>query len=145
MLPVCTNESIFGSLKVKRVMLFGHNPEFTELAPNTPVTGWPRPTGYRVGSSAALGDIDQDGQLDVIIGGTNDPATPIRWAEEMVGELGPSAMLVTFTGEGHGQLLVSTCVTDIEATVYLHNDIRPLLYCRHVSVFVRICVPWVSL
>ncbi len=53
----------------------------------------------------------------VIIGGTNDPATPIRWAEEMTAELGPNARMVKYTGEGHGQLLVSTCVTDIEATL----------------------------
>jgi hypothetical protein len=56
---------------------------------------------------------DGDGPI-VLIGGTNDPATPIRWAQKMVGELGLNAQLVTYTGEGHGQLLVSTCVTDIE-------------------------------
>ena len=57
-----------------------------------------------------------DGPI-VVIGGTNDPATPIRWAEEMTAEMGPSARMVTFTGEGHGQLLSSTCVTDIEAAL----------------------------
>ncbi len=57
-----------------------------------------------------------DGPI-VVVGGTNDPATPIRWAQKMVGELGPNARLVTFTGEGHGQLLVSNCVTDIEAAL----------------------------
>lgn len=50
----------------------------------------------------------------VLIGGANDPATPIRWAQKMLGELGPNARLVTYTGEGHGQLLASSCVTDIE-------------------------------
>ncbi|MCU1392981.1 MAG: hypothetical protein JWM34_1409 [Ilumatobacteraceae bacterium] len=53
----------------------------------------------------------------VIIGGTNDPATPFRWAQEMTKDLGPSATLVTYTGEGHGQLLASTCVTKIEAAL----------------------------
>jgi pimeloyl-ACP methyl ester carboxylesterase len=53
----------------------------------------------------------------VVIGGANDPATPIRWAEEMTAELGPNARMVTNTGEGHGQLLVNTCVTDVEAAV----------------------------
>jgi pimeloyl-ACP methyl ester carboxylesterase len=53
----------------------------------------------------------------VVVGGTNDPATPLRWAQEMAVAMGPAARLVTFTGEGHGQLLVSTCVTDIEATL----------------------------
>lgn len=53
----------------------------------------------------------------VVIGGTNDPATPIRWAEEMTADLGPSATMVTYTGEGHGQLLASKCVTAIEAAL----------------------------
>lgn len=53
----------------------------------------------------------------VVVGGTNDPATPIRWAEEMTAELGDNARMVTFTGEGHGQLLASTCVTEIEAAL----------------------------
>lgn len=57
---------------------------------------------------------DGDGPI-VLIGGENDPATPIRWAEEMTAELGPNARLVKFTGEGHGQLGANTCVTDIEA------------------------------
>jgi pimeloyl-ACP methyl ester carboxylesterase len=53
----------------------------------------------------------------VVVGGANDPATPIRWAQKMAAELGPNARLVTFTGEGHGQLLVNTCVTDIEGAL----------------------------
>ncbi|MDP9463889.1 MAG: alpha/beta hydrolase, partial [Actinomycetota bacterium] len=57
-----------------------------------------------------------DGPI-VVVGGANDPATPIRWAQKMTAELGPNARMVTFTGEGHGQLLVSTCVTDIEGAV----------------------------
>ncbi len=61
-------------------------------------------------------DYAGDGPI-VVIGGTNDPATPIRWAEEMTAELGPNARMVTFTGEGHGQLLASMCVTDIEAAL----------------------------
>ena len=53
----------------------------------------------------------------VVVGGTNDPATPIRWAQEMTAELGPQARMVTFTGEGHGQLLASVCITDIEGAL----------------------------
>lgn len=53
----------------------------------------------------------------VVVGGLNDPATPFRWAQEMTAMLGPSATLLTFTGEGHGQVLTSTCVTEIEGTV----------------------------
>jgi TAP-like protein len=53
----------------------------------------------------------------VVVGGTNDPATPFRWAEEMAADMGDTARLVTFTGEGHGFVLASTCVTQIEAAV----------------------------
>ena len=60
----------------------------------------------------------------VVIGGTNDPATPFRWAEEMTAAMGPTATLVTYTGEGHGQLLASKCVTAIEAAL-LANAKRP--------------------
>jgi pimeloyl-ACP methyl ester carboxylesterase len=51
----------------------------------------------------------------LIVGGLNDPATPFRWAEEMTDAMGPSARLLTYTGEGHGQMLNSNCVTDWEA------------------------------
>jgi hypothetical protein len=53
----------------------------------------------------------------VVVGGVNDPATPIRWATEMTAALGSSATMVTDSGEGHGQLLASKCVTAIEAAL----------------------------
>ena len=51
----------------------------------------------------------------LVVGGTNDPATPIRWAEELTTEMGPSATLLTYSGEGHGAILSSTCVDEAEA------------------------------
>jgi pimeloyl-ACP methyl ester carboxylesterase len=63
-----------------------------------------------------------DGKI-VVIGGTNDPATPFRWAEELTATMGPNARLVTYTGEGHGQLLTSTCVTDIEVTLLVNDEL----------------------
>ena len=51
----------------------------------------------------------------LVVGGTNDPATPIRWAEELTAEMGPSATLLTYSGEGHGAILSSTCVDEAEA------------------------------
>ncbi|HEY4610486.1 MAG TPA: alpha/beta fold hydrolase [Ilumatobacteraceae bacterium] len=57
-----------------------------------------------------------DGPI-VVVGGENDPATPIRWAQKMVGELGPNARMVTYTGEGHGQLLANNCLTDIAVSL----------------------------
>ncbi|MEP7115895.1 MAG: alpha/beta fold hydrolase [Ilumatobacteraceae bacterium] len=59
---------------------------------------------------------DGDGPI-VLVGGTNDPATPIRWTQKMLAEMGPNARMVTYTGEGHGQLLSSTCVAEIEGAL----------------------------
>ena len=53
----------------------------------------------------------------VVVGGVDDPATPIRWAQKMTSELGPNARMVTYTGAGHGQLLTGSCVSDIEGAV----------------------------
>lgn len=59
----------------------------------------------------------------LVVGGTNDPATPFRWAEEMTTAMGPSARLLTYTGEGHGQMLNSTCVTDWEARALVELEL----------------------
>jgi pimeloyl-ACP methyl ester carboxylesterase len=53
----------------------------------------------------------------LVVGGLNDPATPYRWSEELTAAMGPSARLLAYNGEGHGQILNSTCVTDIQAAV----------------------------
>jgi pimeloyl-ACP methyl ester carboxylesterase len=58
----------------------------------------------------------------VVVGGLNDPATPFRWAEELAAQMGPNVSLVTFAGEGHGQILSSSCVTGAEASVI--RDLR---------------------
>ena len=49
----------------------------------------------------------------VVVGGTNDPATPFRWSEELESAMGANSALVRFTGEGHGQILDSKCVSAI--------------------------------
>jgi pimeloyl-ACP methyl ester carboxylesterase len=59
----------------------------------------------------------------VVIGGVNDPATPFRWSVEMADTLGPSAALVTWNGEGHGQLFGSSCLLDIASRVIV--DLEP--------------------
>jgi pimeloyl-ACP methyl ester carboxylesterase len=66
---------------------------------------------------------DGDGVF-MVIGGVNDPATPMRWAEEMTEALGPTAVLVTWAGEGHGQLLLSGCLKD-EASRLLRTGELP--------------------
>lgn len=68
--------------------------------------------------AAELVEVDYTGDAPiVVVGGENDPATPIRWAEELAAAMGSSARLVRFTGEGHGQLLASTCITEIEGAL----------------------------
>ena len=59
----------------------------------------------------------------MVIGGTNDPATPFRWAEKMAGEL--NASLVTFDGEGHGSVTSSQCVADLAVQLLLSLEPPP--------------------
>jgi pimeloyl-ACP methyl ester carboxylesterase len=54
----------------------------------------------------------------IVIGGKNDPATPLRWSEEMTANMGDSAVLVTYTGEGHGHVAASRCVAKIAGLVF---------------------------
>jgi pimeloyl-ACP methyl ester carboxylesterase len=53
----------------------------------------------------------------LVVGGENDPATPIRWAKEMTASMGGNARLVTYTGEGHGFVLAAKCVNEVEGAV----------------------------
>ena len=60
---------------------------------------------------ADLFEIDYQGDAPIVVlGGTDDPATPLRWAQEMVTHLGTNASLLTFKGEGHSQIFASRCV-----------------------------------
>lgn len=61
----------------------------------------------------------------VVVGGEKDPATPIRWAEEMVANLGNNARLVRFSGEGHSQLLTSSCVDDVARAFFAEKQELP--------------------
>ena len=59
----------------------------------------------------------------LVIGGTGDPATPFRWAEEMVDRMGDGAVLVTYTGEGHGFVGISRCVTELAAALVRSGEL----------------------
>jgi pimeloyl-ACP methyl ester carboxylesterase len=61
----------------------------------------------------------------LVIGGLNDPATPFRWAEEMTAAMGPNARLLTYTGEGHGFVLTSSCVTEWQARLLVDLELPP--------------------
>jgi pimeloyl-ACP methyl ester carboxylesterase len=54
----------------------------------------------------------------VVIGGMNDPATPLRWSEELALNMGSNKSLVKFSGEGHSQILESKCVNKIAGAVF---------------------------
>jgi pimeloyl-ACP methyl ester carboxylesterase len=54
----------------------------------------------------------------LVIGGENDPATPMRWAEKMVKNLGQNAQLVRYSGEGHGVIPNAKCVNRIAHVLF---------------------------
>ena len=67
-----------------------------------------------------------DGEAPImVVGGVNDPATPFRWAEEMAEVLGASATLVTWNGEGHGQLFGSSCLMGLASAVIVDLEAPP--------------------
>ena len=92
--------------------------QLREIAPrfssDIEVSDFDRNTCDGLTEGAPLFDIAYDGDAPiVVVGGEKDPATPMRWAEEMVQNLGSNARLVRFSGEGHSQLLTSSCVDSI--------------------------------
>jgi len=65
-------------------------------------------------------DIDYQGDAPIVVlGGTDDPATPLRWAEEMATQMGSNATLLKFNGEGHSQIFISRCVDAIAKKLFL--------------------------
>ncbi|MFZ9858996.1 MAG: alpha/beta hydrolase [Roseiflexaceae bacterium] len=59
----------------------------------------------------------------LVIGGENDPATPMRWSEKMRDRMGPSAVLLRYTGEGHGQVLSANCVNTAAAATLVDLEL----------------------
>lgn len=65
-----------------------------------------------------LPELGFDGDAPIlVIGGVNDPATPFRWSEELAETMGPSALLATWNGEGHGMLFGSNCLMGLASDV----------------------------
>jgi pimeloyl-ACP methyl ester carboxylesterase len=72
---------------------------------------------------ADLFEIDYQGDAPIVVlGGTDDPATPLRWAQEMATHMGTNASLLTFKGEGHSQIFNSRCVDEIARELF--NSLR---------------------
>ncbi|MET4640158.1 alpha/beta hydrolase [Mycetocola sp. 2940] len=82
-------------------------------------SNWPYPDG------AARDEIRAEGAAPIlVIGTTNDPATPYLWAEALAGQL-ESGVLVTYEGEGHtGYNKGSDCVNDV-VDDYLIDGVVP--------------------
>ncbi len=89
-------------------------PVLADLAFGATCEGWPV-------DGEALPETDTTGAPTLlVIGGTNDPATPLRWAEQLVDDLA-DAVLVAYVGDGHtivGQ--GNDCVDDL-VFAYLVN------------------------
>jgi pimeloyl-ACP methyl ester carboxylesterase len=74
---------------------------------------WPVPPVEQAGPLSASG-----APPIVVVGSTNDPATPYSWAQALAGQL--SAVLVTRVGAGHTGYFFSNCVEQV-ANTYLIN------------------------
>ncbi|MBU4465286.1 MAG: alpha/beta hydrolase, partial [Actinobacteria bacterium] len=83
-----------------------------------PCDVWPYPpTGVREKISAA------GAAPIVVIGTTNDPATPYEWAVSLAGQLS-SGVLITRVGEGHtGYNKGNSCVDSAVEAYFLHDTV----------------------
>ena len=65
-------------------------------------------------------EVDVQGSIPIVVlGGTNDPATPLRWSQEIVERLGDNARLAIFDGEGHSHILDSRCVDEMAKDLFV--------------------------
>jgi pimeloyl-ACP methyl ester carboxylesterase len=115
--PAATDVSAYDKLGPafeKASPFFGPSFQYSSL----PCAYWPaRPTGHP-------GPLTADGAPPILlVGGTNDPATPYAWAKAVHSQLAGSVLL-TRTGNGHGSYGVNVCATIAEIT-YLFNLTLP--------------------
>src|SRR6266700_1281996 len=111
--PVPTDVATYDALGpafAKASPLFGPATQYSNLA----CAYWPvKPTG-------SVGPITADGAPPILlVGGTNDPATPYAWAVAVHQSLAGSVLL-TRNGNGHVSYFASTCAETIEDS-YLIN------------------------
>ena len=100
---------------------------YRELAPSD----FDEPSCESIFENQNIVDVSYSGDAPiVVVGGTNDPATPFRWSEELESSLGTNSALVRFTGEGHGQILDSKCVGAIAESVFVDLEVpKSVLTC----------------
>ncbi len=84
----------------------------------TSCASWPFPGTRERGPIAAAGSSDI-----LVIGTTNDPATPYVWAQNMAAQL-ENGHLVTYTGEGHTAYNKSnSCVNDAVDDYFIEDRV----------------------
>ena len=85
------------AMRAQAVELEAAAPVFGHLMAwgGTSCADWPYPVTGTPGPIAAAGSADI-----IVVGTTNDPATPYIWAQNVAGQL-ENGHLVTYTGEGH--------------------------------------------
>jgi len=102
----------------------------------TPVTyggapGWPRSTGASVYSSPAVGDLDRDGDLEVVVGSSDSKVyawhydgTPVTfpdspgWPRSTGGEVNSSPALADLDGDGNLEVVVGSWDSKVYAWHY---------------------------
>lgn len=91
---------------------------------NVEASDFEDPACEKVFGTPELVEVNYSGSAPVVvIGGKNDPATPFRWAQKLTSRMGENARLVEFTGEGHGQVLVSKCIDKIASDLFALNKL----------------------
>lgn len=115
--PVSTSLGYFDQLAAelpKLAPIFGPFTAYSDL----PCAYWPAPA---TGSPQPL---DAPGAPPIVlVGNTNDPATPYIWAQAVHRQLSGS-ILITRTGDGHGGYPASSCVQRL-VNAYLLNLVVP--------------------
>lgn len=81
--------------------------------------GWPYPPAWERGPITAAGSSDI-----LVIGTTNDPATPYVWAQALAGQL-ENGHLVTYEGEGHTAYNKGSDCVDAAVDDYLVDGVVP--------------------
>jgi pimeloyl-ACP methyl ester carboxylesterase len=116
--PAMTDLSAYdklGPAYAKASSFFGPSFQYSNL----PCAFWPtQPTGH-------AGPLDAPGAPPILlVGGTNDPATPYAWAQAAHRQL-TGSVLVTRQGNGHGSYGVSICATIAEINYLVSLTLPP--------------------
>ncbi|ARJ06066.1 proteinase [Cnuibacter physcomitrellae] len=78
---------------------------------------WPYPSRAVPGPITAAGS-----QPILVVGTTNDPATPYVWAQALASQL-ENGHLITYQGEGHTAYNTSSCVDDVVSAYFLDGTV----------------------